>query len=118
MRKKVVGYTHTHTIDDSDGIKINSYLRAVAAIESAKGYMSTEAYKNMRSVQLMDEDGNSLGDALDAAGGKFMIRQHVNNAKQSALSANGVLFLPKKQGPLLKGDPDSKISLKRPNPED
>jgi len=116
--EKEDNWVHTHTIDDSDGIKVNSYLRAVAAIESAKGYRPAEVYKNMRSVQLMDEDGNSLGDALDAAGGKCMTPVHVNNAKLSALSANGALFLPTKPGALLKEDPDAKNSLKRPNPED
>jgi hypothetical protein len=116
--EKEDNWVHTHTIDDSDAIKVNSYLRAVAAIESAKGYRPAEVYKNMRSVQLKDEDGNSLGDALDAAGGKCMTPVHVNNAKLSALSANGALFLPTKPGALLKEDPNTKISLKRPNPED
>lgn len=112
-------WVHSHTIDDSDGIKINSYLRAAAAIEAAKGYMPAEVYKNLRSVQLLDEGGNSLGDALDAAGGKFMTRAHANNAKQSALSASGAMFSSKKQDLLLrKEDPDSKKSLKRPSPED
>jgi len=105
-------WVHSHTIDDSDGIEINSYLRAAAAIEAAKGYMPAEVYRNLRSVQLLDEDGNSLGDALDAAGGKLMTRQHANNAKQSALSPNGAMFLSKKK------DPGSKDSLKTANPED
>lgn len=105
-------WVHTHTIDDSDGIKVNSYLRAAAAIEAARGYMPAEVYKNLRSVQLLDKDGNSLGDALDAAGGRFMTRQHVNNAKQSALSLSGAMFLSK------KNDPDSKESSQRLNPED
>ena len=105
-------WVHSHTLDDSDGIKINSYLRAAAAIEAAKGYMPAEVYKNLRSVQLVDKDGNSLGDALDAAGGKFMTRQHANNAKQSALSLSGAMFLSKKQ------DPDSKQSVKLSDTED
>ncbi|KAE9372909.1 hypothetical protein N431DRAFT_457585 [Stipitochalara longipes BDJ] len=105
-------WVHSHTIDDSDGIKINSYLRAAAAIEAAKGYMPAEVYKNLRSVQLLDEDGNSLGDALDAAGGKFMTRQHANNAKQSALSLSGTMFLSKKQ------DPDPKQPSKKSDAED
>jgi hypothetical protein len=105
-------WVNSYTIDDSDGIKINSYLRAAAAIEAAKGYMPAEVYRNLRSVQLLDEDGNSLGDALDAAGGNFMTRAHANNAKQSALSTGGAMFLSKKQ------DPDSKKSLKMPHPED
>jgi hypothetical protein len=73
-------WVHSHTIGDLDGIKINSYLRAAAAIEAAKGYVPAEAYRSLRSVRLLDEDGNSLGDALDPAGGKFMTRQHANNA--------------------------------------
>lgn len=104
-------WVHSHTIDDSDGIKINSFLRAAAAIEAAKGYMPAEVYKNLRSVQLLDENGNSLGDALDAAGGKFMTRMHANNAKQSALSAAGGKFSKKQAA-------DPKKSLKRPNEED
>ena len=103
---KEADWVHSHTIDDSDGIKINSYLRAAAAIEAAKGYMPAEVYKNLRSVQLLDEHGNSLGNALDAAGGKFMTRQHANNAKQSALSLSGTMFLSNKQ------DPNTKQSLK------
>ena len=83
---------------DSEGIKINSYLREAAAIEAAKGYMPAEVYKNLRSVQLLDEEGNYLGDALDAAGGKFMMWMHANNAKQSALSASGATFPSKKTG--------------------
>ena len=105
-------WVHSHTIDDSDGIKINSYLRAAATIEAAKGHMPAEVYKNMRSAQLLDKDGNSLGDALDAAGGKFMTRQHANNAKQSALSLSGAIFLSKKQ------DPASKQLLKMSDAED
>jgi hypothetical protein len=98
-------------IDDSDGIKINSFLRAAAAIEAAKGYMPAEVYKNLRGVQLLDENGNYLGDALDAAGGKFMTRMHANNAKQSALSAAGGKFSKKQAA-------DVKKSLKRPNEDD
>jgi hypothetical protein len=101
---KEADWVHSHTIDDSDGIKINSYLRAAAAIEAAKGYMPAQVYKNLRSVQLLDGDGDSLGDALDAAGGKFMTRQHANNAKHSALSLSGAMFLSKNQ------DPDSNPS--------
>jgi hypothetical protein len=104
-------WAHSHTIGDSDGTRINSYLRAAAAIEAAKGYMPAEAYRNLRSVQLLDEDGISLDDALDAAGGKFMTRQHANNAKQFALSPSGAMFLSKKA-------PDSGDTLKTANPED
>lgn len=55
---------HSHTIDDSDRIKINSYLRpAVAiAIEATEGYMGAEVYKNLRSVQLMLA---SIGEYMD-----------------------------------------------------
>lgn len=62
-------------------------------------------------MQLLDEYGISLGDALDAAGGKFITRQHANNAKQSVLSPSGAMFLSKKV-------PDSKDTLKTINPED
>jgi hypothetical protein len=104
-------WVHSHTIGDSDGIKINSYLRAAAALEAAKGYMPAEVYRNLRSVQLLDGDGNSLGDALDAGGGKSMTRQHANNAKQPARSPSGARFLSKKK------HPDSKDTLKTANPE-
>jgi hypothetical protein len=105
-------WVHSHTVDDSDGIKINSFLRAAAAIEAAKGYMPAEVYKHLRSVQLLDANGDSLGDALEAAGGKFMTRMHANNAKQSALSTAGGRFMSKQQAP------DLKKSLKRPSEED
>ncbi len=95
---------HSHTIDDSDEIKINSYLPAAAAIEAAEGYMPAQVYKNLRGVQLLDGDGHSLGDTLDAAAGKFMTSQHANNAKHSALSLSGTMFLSKNQ------DPDSNPS--------
>ncbi|PMD54376.1 uncharacterized protein K444DRAFT_618213 [Hyaloscypha bicolor E] len=42
------GWVHSHTIGDSDGTKINSYLQAAAAIEAAKGYMPAEAYRNLQ----------------------------------------------------------------------
>ncbi|KAH8655029.1 hypothetical protein BGZ60DRAFT_435431 [Tricladium varicosporioides] len=110
--QKEVDWTHSHTIDEADKIKINSFLKAAAAVEAAKGYMPAEVYKNMRSVQMIDENGQSIGDALDAAGGKFMTRMHANNAKQSALSAAGGKFMTRQHVA------DVRHSLKRPNPEE
>jgi hypothetical protein len=34
----------------------------------------------------LDEDGPPIGNALDAVGGKYMIRLHANNARQSDLT--------------------------------
>ncbi|TVY84833.1 hypothetical protein LSUE1_G000599 [Lachnellula suecica] len=109
---KECDWVHSHTIDESDSIKINSFLKAAAAVEAAKGYMPADIYKNMRSVQLLDLDGGSLGDALDAAGGKFMTRMHANNAKQSALSSAGGKFSTRQHVA------DVRNSLKRPHPEE
>ena len=73
--------------------------------------MPAVVYRNLRSVQLLDGDGNSLGDALDADGGKSMTRQHANNAKEPARSPSGARFLSKTK------HPDSKDTLKTANPE-
>lgn len=91
--QKECDWTHSHSIDESDGIKINSFLKAAAAMEAAKGYMPAEVYKILRGVKMLGPNGSPVGDVLDICGGKFMTRLHANNAKQSALSASGGKFL-------------------------
>jgi hypothetical protein len=103
-------WAHSHTIDESDNIKINSFLKAAAAIEAAKGYMPAEVYKNLRGVKIIGSDGMPV-DALDTCGGKFMTRVHTNNAKQSALSAAGGRFLSNVQ------PAERKAVLKKDQPE-
>jgi hypothetical protein len=107
--QKECDWAHSHSIEESDSIKINGFLKAAAAVEAAKGYMPAEVYKTLRSVKIFDEDGVPIGDALDVAGGKFMTRMHANNAKQSALSAKG--------GKFLKRQPPNDVNnlLKRPH---
>ncbi|KAL3419971.1 hypothetical protein PVAG01_08470 [Phlyctema vagabunda] len=77
--QKESDWVHSHTLDESDGYKINSFIKTAAAQEIAKGQMPAEVYRLLRDVTL----GNSANSALIAAGGKFMTRQHVGNAKQS-----------------------------------
>lgn len=110
--QKECDWIHSHTIDESDGIKINSFLKAAAAVEAAKGYMPADIYRNMRSVQLFDHNGLFVGDALDAAGGRFMTRMHANNAKQSAMSSAGGKFSTRQHVT------DVRYSLKQPHPEE
>lgn len=110
--QKECDWVHSHTVDESDGIKINSFLKAAAAVEAAKGYMPADIYKNMRSVQLVDSNGSFLGDALNAAGGRFFSRTHANNAKQSAMSSAGGKFSTRQH------IADVRHSLKRPHPEE
>ena len=110
--QKECDWIHSHTVDESDAIKINSFLKAAAAVEAAKGYMPADIYKNMRSIQLFDPNGMLIGDALDAAGGKFMTRMHANNAKQSAMSSAGGKFASRQHVA------DVRHSLKRPHPEE
>jgi hypothetical protein len=102
--QKECDWEHSHSIDDSDGLKINSFLKAAAAMEAAKGFMPAEVYKTLRSVKILDSFGNPIADALDVCGGKFMTRLHANNAKQSALSATGGKFLANQQA-LVKSSP-------------
>ncbi len=92
-------WTHSHSIDDSDSVKINVFLKLAAAVEAARGFRPAEVYANLKSVKLLDAEGVPIGDALDAAGGKFMTRAHATNARQSALSATGAK-LGKRRQPL------------------
>ncbi|TVY19567.1 hypothetical protein LARI1_G003399 [Lachnellula arida] len=110
--QKECDWIHSHTIDESDGIKINSFLKAAAAVEAAKGHMPADIYRNMRSVQLFGHNGLFVGDALDAAGGRFMTRMHANNAKQSAMSSAGGKFSTRQHVT------DVRYSLKQPHPEE
>jgi len=84
--QKESDWVHSHSIDDLDSTKINTFLKTAAAVEAAKGSMPAQVYKTLRSVKILDANGVPIGDALDAAGGKFMTRMHANNAKQAALS--------------------------------
>jgi hypothetical protein len=109
--QKETDWAHSHTMEELDGIKINSFIKAAAALEAAKGHTSADVYDNMRNAKVFDKFGNPVGDALDAAGGKFMTRQHVVNAKKTALSITGGKFMTRSYVP------DVRHSLKRPNPE-
>ncbi|RDW61403.1 hypothetical protein BP5796_11295 [Coleophoma crateriformis] len=78
--QKESDWEHSHTLDESDSYKINSFLKTAAAEEIAKGQMPAEVFKALREVALVNQP---RGSALAAAGGKYMTRQHVGNAKQS-----------------------------------
>jgi hypothetical protein len=87
--QKESNWEHSHSIDDSDSIKINGFLKAALVIEAAKGFMPAECYAKLRSVKMADENGVVIGDALDVCGGIFMTRMHANNANLEAIYSQG-----------------------------
>ena len=93
---------HTHILEESDCMTINSFLKNVAAEEIGKGYKPATVWENMRGVHnhhLTDKQRN-------LAGGKFMKREDVVNAGRSYWKANPDQ---KNVTPVRKGNVDVQI---------
>jgi hypothetical protein len=74
---------HAHSLDESDASKRNSFLRALAGAEIAKGYPPALIIRSL--------NGNGRADArvrLAAAGGAFLDTQDVINAGLAWRQAN------------------------------
>lgn len=74
---------HNHSLEELDGIKINSALKITAGGEVAKGYTPAVVNRNMQGVQWQ---GNF--EALKAAGGVRFNLMTVHNASQNFKKAN------------------------------
>jgi hypothetical protein len=66
---KTTDWEYTHTIQESDAIKIISCIKAAAALEAARGCWPANIPRSA-NVKLMEEFGNVVGSAIEAAGGQ------------------------------------------------
>ena len=68
-------YQHSHSLDESDANKRNSFLRKLVGAEVTKGYHSTEIIGSLTGKGRAD-----VRARLVAAGGTHLTRQDIINA--------------------------------------
>ena len=77
-RKKEIYYTHNHTLEYLDIIKVNSKVKNTIGTEVAKGYWSSNINKNIQEVKWA-ANKTALGDA----GGVYLDLKRIYNAGAS-----------------------------------